>query len=70
MSKKAKVGDWIRIMRNGLLSIAEVRYIHYDGWKDRYILDIGGSTDEDGIYEVRPAPEPREQEKSTKGVVK
>lgn len=53
---KAKVGDWVRIMRGGSLVLAEVRYVVDDGWEPRYTLDHHGSAVNEDLLEVRPAP--------------
>lgn len=50
---KAKVGDWVRIMRGGSLVLAEVRYVRDDGWKVHYTFDHHGGGDNDDILEVR-----------------
>jgi hypothetical protein len=60
VTEKAKVGDWVRIMRSGQLVIGEVRYIQEEGYYSKYVLDIGGTTDDDNVYEVRS---PREKSK-------
>jgi hypothetical protein len=58
MVEKAKIGDWVRIMRGGVLVIAEVRYIDRSGYGSKYVLDTGGTTDDDNVYEVRRKKEP------------
>lgn len=55
---KAKVGDWVRIMRGGALVLTEVRYAHDDGWKIKYVFDHHGHGDDDDILEVRSPKEP------------
>lgn len=52
---KAKVGDWVRIMRGGSLVLAEVRYVKNDGWETHYTYDNHGGGNDDDILEVRSA---------------
>ena len=54
---KAKVGDWVRIMRGGSLVLAEVRYVRNDGWEIHYTYDNHGGGNDEDILEVRALPD-------------
>ena len=50
---KAKIGDWVRFYRGGILIIGVVNYIGADIWcKDEYFTDAG-VVSEDSVKEVR-----------------
>lgn len=51
-------GDWVRVRRNGVLTIAVVLYIHPHRWSvstPEFETDTAGTVHREEIFEVRKA---------------
>lgn len=57
-----RVGDWVRVMRGGILVIAVVNYVRPNQWSistPEFQTDTAGVVQREDIWEIRRAAEHR-----------